>query len=69
VATRLGLFAQWIHLLVPKVAEITMSTAFRMFPETAPAAAGAPAAEAPPPAPTPTPEAIAFAQLVRGLHW
>jgi NAD(P)-dependent dehydrogenase (short-subunit alcohol dehydrogenase family) len=67
VATRLGLFAQWIHLLAPKLAEITMSTAFRMFPETAPAAAGAPATDAPPS--TPTPEAIAFAQLVRGLHW
>jgi NAD(P)-dependent dehydrogenase (short-subunit alcohol dehydrogenase family) len=66
VATRLGLFAQWVQLLAPQLAVVTMATAFRMFPETAPPAEGA--ASAPPPAP-PTPEAVAFAQVMRGLHW
>lgn len=94
IATRLGLFAQWIHLLAPRLAEITMSAAFRMFPETAPASAptggtaarnataslpggtgttpgvaasapGGPAAGGA----VPTAEAIAFANLMRGLHW
>jgi hypothetical protein len=37
-----------------------MSTAYRMFPETA----GAASAEA-----RPTPEALAFARLLRGVHW
>jgi NAD(P)-dependent dehydrogenase (short-subunit alcohol dehydrogenase family) len=82
IATRLGLFAQWIHLLAPKLAEITMSAAFRMFPETAPTGAGATAAPAAaeavaraaspaavPPQAAPTAEALAFANLMRGLHW
>jgi NAD(P)-dependent dehydrogenase (short-subunit alcohol dehydrogenase family) len=63
IATRLGLFAQWVHLLAPKLLELTMNTAFRMFPETAPADAAAA------PTPEPTPESIAFARLMRGLHW
>jgi NAD(P)-dependent dehydrogenase (short-subunit alcohol dehydrogenase family) len=65
VATRLGLFAQWVQLLAPQLAAVTMATAFRMFPDTATQSDGA---TSPPPAP-PAPEAVAFAQLMRGLHW
>jgi len=76
LATRLGLFAQWMQLLAPKLSELVMSTAFRMFPESPPAAApagppGAPAAgaaDAPLPAKA-TPEAVIFASLMRGVHW
>jgi len=71
LATRLGLFAQWLHLLAPKLAEIVMSTAFRMFPENPPAAgpagAGGPAARAP--HTSATAEAVIFANLMRGVHW
>jgi NAD(P)-dependent dehydrogenase (short-subunit alcohol dehydrogenase family) len=63
LATRLGLFAQWLHLLAPKVHEAVMSSAYRMFPENPAAAPGeaAPRALAP--------EAVAFARLMRGVYW
>jgi NAD(P)-dependent dehydrogenase (short-subunit alcohol dehydrogenase family) len=63
LATRLGLFAQWVHLLAPKLSELVMSTAYRMFPETA----GSPSAPAVPQ--QPTPEAMRLAQILRGVHW
>jgi NAD(P)-dependent dehydrogenase (short-subunit alcohol dehydrogenase family) len=66
LATRLGLFAQWVALLAPKLAELVMSTAFRMFPENPPAAGGAPGAA---PHTSATPEAVIFASLMRGVHW
>jgi NAD(P)-dependent dehydrogenase (short-subunit alcohol dehydrogenase family) len=65
LATRLGLFAQWLQLLAPKLSELVMSTAFQMFPENPPAAGvAAPAAQA-----SATPEAVLFANLMRGVHW
>ncbi len=66
IATRLGLFAQWVHLLAPKLSEVIMSTAYGMFPES-PAATGSAPGAVPPP--KPTPEAITFAKVMRGLHW
>jgi hypothetical protein len=33
IATRLGIFGALLHSLLPKVAQITMNTSFRMFPE------------------------------------
>ena len=60
LATRLGLFVQWVSLLAPKLGALTMSTAYRMFPESA----TTDSAEA-----RPTREALAFAQLLRGVHW
>jgi len=65
-----------MQLLAPKLSELVMSTAFRMCPESPPAAApagppGAPAAgaaDAPLPAKA-TPEAVIFASLMRGVHW
>ncbi len=66
LATRLGLFAQWVALLAPKLSELIMSTAFRMFPENPPAAGGTTDAA---PHKSATPEAIIFASLMRGVHW
>ena len=62
LATRLGLFAQWLQLLSPTVSEAVMSTAFRMFPEnvSAPATGEAKAL---------APEAVALANLLRGVYW
>jgi NAD(P)-dependent dehydrogenase (short-subunit alcohol dehydrogenase family) len=65
LATRLGLFAQWIQLLAPRLSEIVMSTAFRMFPENPPAAGPS----GPAPHTSATPEAVIFASLMRGVHW
>ena len=35
IATRLGIFSQVLHMLAPKVSEIVMNSAFRMFPDSA----------------------------------
>jgi NAD(P)-dependent dehydrogenase (short-subunit alcohol dehydrogenase family) len=63
IATRLGIFAQVLHTVAPKVAEIVMNSAFRMFPESA-AARGASTAQL-----EASTEQLAFASLMRGIHW
>ncbi|MCZ8132659.1 MAG: SDR family oxidoreductase [Steroidobacteraceae bacterium] len=63
IATRLGLFAQWVHLLAPKLSEVIMSTAYGMFPDTSAAMATTQSPQ------NPTAEAITFAKVMRGLHW
>jgi hypothetical protein len=35
IATRLGIFGEVLHALVPRVAQIVMNTSFRMFPDSA----------------------------------
>ncbi len=63
ITTRLGIFAQTLHAVAPKIAEIIMNSAFRMFPET-PAAMGLTGEQ-----PKVSQEQIAFASLMRGIHW
>ena len=66
IATRLGIFAALINALAPKAYEVVMNTAFELFPDSA-AAKGDKAAlkgEA-----QPSNEQIAFASLMRGVHW
>ncbi len=62
LATRLGLFAQWLQLLSPAIAEAVMNSAYRMFPEN-PAAPGEGGVKAL------APEAVALSKLLRGVHW
>ena len=66
MATRLGVFAQMLHALAPSVYEIVMNTAFRLFPDSAAAKGmkGRGEMEA-----QPTSEQVAFASLMRGVHW
>ncbi len=64
IATRLGVFGQVVHTLAPRVAQIIMNTAFRMFPDS-PAAKGVKEDEKP----KATPDQIAFANLMRGIHF
>jgi len=66
IATRLGLAAEVLHLTAPRITEVVMNTAYRMFPDST-AAKGDPA-EQRPEAP-PTREAVLFASLLRGVHW
>jgi short-subunit dehydrogenase len=70
VATRLGIFAQVVHLVAPRLSQLIMNTAYRAFPESrralSPDEAAAKGAAAPP---TPTPDQIAFAQLMKGIHF
>jgi NAD(P)-dependent dehydrogenase (short-subunit alcohol dehydrogenase family) len=64
IATRLGIFAQVLHSLAPKTSEIVMNSAFRMFPDSA-AAKGEKLGRDD----QPTQEQVAFASLMRGIHW
>ncbi|QOC21282.1 SDR family oxidoreductase [Wenzhouxiangella sp. AB-CW3] len=64
IATRLGIFAQILHATAPKISEIVMNSAFRMFPDSA-AARG----ERDRGGEKPTQEQVAFASLMRGIHW
>jgi len=63
IATRLGIFAQVLNTVAPKVAEIIMNSAFRMFPESA-AARGLKDSQL-----EASQEQLAFASLMRGIHW
>lgn len=65
IATKLGVFGQVVHAVAPKFAEIIINTGFRMFPDSA-AAKGNKSDEA---APVVSPEQMAFAYLMRGVHW
>jgi len=64
VATRLGIFGQLLHALVPRVAQIVMNTSFRMFPDS-PAAKGAKPGDKP----KLSAEAVALQQMMRGIHF
>ncbi len=64
IATRLGVFAQVMHAVAPKSMEIIMNAAFNMFPDSS-AAKG----ERPNPNRQASPEQMAFASLMRGVHW
>jgi NAD(P)-dependent dehydrogenase (short-subunit alcohol dehydrogenase family) len=63
LATPLGNFAQLMWMFAPRISEVLMSESFKMYPESQ-AAIGAPAAETEASA-----EMLAFAALMRGIHW
>jgi NAD(P)-dependent dehydrogenase (short-subunit alcohol dehydrogenase family) len=65
IATRLGIFSALVNAVAPKAYEVIMSTAFELFPDSA-AAKGdkAPLRDEPP-----SQEQIAFAAMMRGVHW
>ncbi|MBK7613779.1 MAG: SDR family oxidoreductase [Burkholderiales bacterium] len=67
VATRLGIFGALLHTAAPRVTQIVMNTTFRMFPDSA-AAKGEKSSEKGA-KPTLSPEAIAMAQMMRGIHF
>ncbi len=63
VATRLGIFGEILHAAAPRITQIVMNTTFRMFPDSA-AAKGEKAPKAQLSA-----EAIAMAEMMRGIHF
>ncbi len=63
VATRLGIAVEMLHAAVPRITQILMNTTFRMFPDSA-AAKGEKGGKA-----TLSAEAIAMAQMMRGIHF
>ncbi len=64
IATRLGIFAQVMQALAPKMGEIVMNTGYRMFPDS-PAAAGSRSGGKP----KVSSEQVAFAAIMRGIYW
>ena len=66
IATKLGIAAEMMHLVAPRITEVVLNTAYRMFPDSSAAKGdqGEKKAEAPP-----TKEALMFASLLRGVHW
>ena len=64
IATRLGITGQLLHALVPRVAQITMNTSFRMFPDSTVAKGGGKDAK-----PQLSAEAVALQQMMRGIHF
>jgi NAD(P)-dependent dehydrogenase (short-subunit alcohol dehydrogenase family) len=66
IATKLGIFAEVLHLIAPRITEVVMNTAYRMFPDSS--AAKGEQGEKKPDAP-PTQEAVVFASILRGVHW
>ncbi len=63
VATRLGISVELLHAISPRVTQILMNTTFRMFPDSA-AAKGEKSAK-----PQLSAEAMAMAQMMRGIHF
>ena len=65
IATRLGIFSALINAVAPKAYEVVMNTAFELFPDSAAAKGDKKALRDE----TPSQEQIAFAALMRGVHW
>ena len=64
IATRVGVFGQVLHALMPRVAQIVLNTSFRMFPDSD-AAKGADGKKAT----QLSSEQLAMQQLLRGVHF
>ena len=62
IATRLGLLGQAVNIASPRIGQIIMNTAFRMFPDSGPAHGDNSGANAL------TADQAAFIQLLRGFH-
>jgi hypothetical protein len=65
IATRLGIFGQVLHAMAPRIAQIVMNTTFRMFPDSDAAKKELKSGDKP----KATPDQIAFANLMRGIHF
>ncbi len=65
VATRLGTFGELLYAVAPSVSDRILNQAYKLFPESQ--AAKGKSEEAPDKAPST--EAVAFAHLMKGVHW
>ena len=64
VATRLGTFGEVLYALAPKSVDVILNQAYKLFPESS-AAKG----DAKRPDEAVSTEGVAFAYLMRGVHW
>jgi NAD(P)-dependent dehydrogenase (short-subunit alcohol dehydrogenase family) len=65
VATRLGTFGELLYAVAPTVSDRILNQAYKLFPDSQ--AAKGKSEEAPDKAPST--EAVAFAHLMKGVHW
>ena len=65
VATRLGTFGELMYAVAPKASDRILNQAYKLFPDSQ--AAKGKTEEAPDKAPST--EAVAFAHLMKGVHW
>jgi len=65
VATRLGTFGELLYAVAPQLSDRILNQAYKLFPESQ--AAKGKSEEAPDKAPST--EAVAFAHLMKGVHW
>jgi len=67
VATRLGTFGELLYNVAPKASDALLNTAYKLFPDSS-AAKGK---DGKPPAKEEelSTEGVAFAYLMRGVHW
>ncbi|HET6997296.1 MAG TPA: SDR family oxidoreductase [Solirubrobacterales bacterium] len=65
VATKLGNFGELLYAIAPKASDSILNTAYKLFPDSQ--AAKGSKEEAPDKAPST--EAVAFAHLMKGVHW
>jgi short-subunit dehydrogenase len=64
VATRLGTFGEVLYALAPKSTDVILNTAYKLFPDSAAARGKKEEKEEPV-----SSEGVAFAYLMRGVHW
>ena len=64
VATRLGNTGQILYAISPKLVDSVMNTAYKLFPDSAAAKGEDTATDT-----KPSDEAVAFAYIMRGVHW
>lgn len=62
IATKLGIFGQFVHTIAPHVAQVINNTTFRMFPDS-PAVKGEKESEGP------TADQAVMTQFLRGVHF
>jgi NAD(P)-dependent dehydrogenase (short-subunit alcohol dehydrogenase family) len=65
VATRLGTFGELLYAVAPKASDSILNTAYKLFPDSQAAKGKKDEARDKPP----TTEAVAFAHLMKGVHW
>ena len=65
VATRLGNFGELLYAVAPKASDSILNTAYKLFPDSQAAKGKGEEARDKPP----TTEAVAFAHLMKGVHW
>ncbi|AKO52102.1 short-chain dehydrogenase [Marinobacter psychrophilus] len=64
IATRMGVFAQVLNAVAPKASEILMNTGYKMFPDSMPKKGKEVIAEK-----GASTDQVAFAAIMRGIHW